>query len=125
MSHSISFKTLRGANFLRFGNEEFVFNFYDGVIGLMGENGLGKSAILDAVCICLFNETYRPYTLADWTNNINEKGLYLSLLLETHGATIDTYLIVRKPTSRKSAEKLMIYKNDVLLTGVPDYQEYI
>jgi DNA repair exonuclease SbcCD ATPase subunit len=125
MSHSISLKTLRGANFLRFGNEEFVFNFYDGVIGLMGENGLGKSAILDAVCICLFNETYRASTQADWTNNINEKGLYLSLLLETHGATVDTYLIVRKPTSRKTAEKLMIYKNDVLLTGVPDYQEYI
>lgn len=125
MSHLIKFKTLRGANFLRFGNEEFVFNFYDGVIGLMGENGLGKSAILDAVCICLFNETYRPSTQADWTNNINEKGLVLSLSLETHGTTIDQYLIVRKPTSRKAAEKLMIYKNDVLLTGVTDYQEYI
>lgn len=125
MSHTISLKTLRGANFLRFGNEEFVFNFYDGVIGLMGENGLGKSAILDAVCICLFNETYRQSTQSEWTNNINEKGLYLSLLLETQGATVDTYLIVRKPTSRKASERLMIYKNDVLLTGVPDFQEYI
>lgn len=125
MANSIAFKTLRGANFLRFGNEEFVFNFYDGVIGLMGENGLGKSAILDAVCICLFNETYRTSTQSEWTNNINEKGLYLSLLLETQGVNTDKYLIVRKPTSRKASEKLMIYKNDILLTGIPDYQEYI
>jgi DNA repair exonuclease SbcCD ATPase subunit len=125
MSHTVVFKTLRGANFFRFGNEEFVFNFYDGVIGLMGENGLGKSAILDAICICLFNETYRKSTQDDWTNNINGSGLYLSLALETHGASIDKYLITRKPTSRKSAEKLMIYKNDVLLTNLPSYQEFI
>lgn len=125
MSNTVIFKTLRGANFLRFGNEEFVFNFYEGVIGLMGENGLGKSAILDAICICLFNETYRPSVQSMWTNNINEKGLYLNLELETHGVTVDKYLISRKPTSRKTSEKLMIYKNDVLLTGVTNYQEYI
>jgi len=125
MSHTVVFKNLRGANFLRFGNEEFVFNFYEGVVGLMGENGLGKSAILDAVCICLFNETYRKSTQSDWTNNINGSGLYLGLTLETHGATVDKFYILRKPTSSKALDKLSIYKNDVLLTGITNYQEYI
>lgn len=125
MSHSIKIKTLKGANFLRFGNEEFVFDFSKGVIGLMGENGLGKSSILDAVCICLFNETYRQSTQSEWTNNINEKGLYLSLSLDRISSTVDNYVIVRRPTSKKVSERLMIYKNDVLLSDIPDYQEYI
>lgn len=125
MSNSVIFKTLRGANFFRFGNEEFVFNFTKGVIGLMGENGLGKSSILDAVCICLFNETYRKINQEDWTNNINGKGLYLSVLLETRGANVDEYLIMRKPTARKSADKLKIFKNGVELNGIVNYQEYI
>ena len=125
MSHIVNFKTLKGANFFRFGNEEFVFNFQTGVIGLMGENGLGKSAILDALCICLFNETYRKSSQEDWTNNINGSGLYLSILLETVGATTDKYFIIRKPTARKSVDKLQIYKNDVLLTNIQNYQEFI
>ena len=125
MSHTVNFKTLKFANFLRFGNEEIRMDFEKGVIGLMGDNGIGKSSIIDAICICLFNESCRKSTQDEWTNNLNGKGLYFIMDIERCESVTDVYTIVRKPTVRKTAERLAIYKNGTLLTSLQNPQEYI
>jgi len=125
MAHTVVFKSIEGVNFFRFGNEPFLFNFNFGITGLFGNNGLGKSAVIDAVCVCLFNETYRDSNKSDWTNNINKTGLLIKGVIETHSTTIDTYQIIRQPLARKASEVIKIFKNDVEVNNIANYQEYI
>lgn len=125
MANTVVFKSIEGVNFFRFGNEPFLFNFNFGITGLFGNNGLGKSAIIDAVCVCLFNETYRDSNKSDWTNNINKTGLFIKGVIEVHSNVIDTYQIIRQPMARKATEVIKIFKNDVEVNNIPNYQEYI
>ena len=125
MANSVVFKRIQGVNFFRFGNEEFVFDFKKGVTGLFGENGLGKSAILDAICVCAFGETYRKSNKDDWTNNINKSGLFLKLTVDVVSTTTDTYEIIRRPTARKTADRIVITKNGDILTDINDFQNTI
>lgn len=125
MANTVYFKGLRGANFMRFGNEEFSINFEEGVTGIFGENGLGKSAILDALCVCWFGEAYRDANKDDWQNNLNKNGLYLIGTATVVGSTTDEYMVTRRPLARKVADRIAIYKNGEAVLGIVNFQEYI
>lgn len=126
MASTVVFKSLTGRNFLRFGNQDFLFEFRKGLTGLFGNNGLGKSSIVDGICICLFNETYRDSNKEDWVNNINKKGLFLSLSVDVvNGSTTDEYAFIQDLTTSKKIEQRRIVKNGEILTNVVNIQEEI
>lgn len=126
MASTVVFKSLSGRNFLRFGNQDFFFEFRKGLTGLFGNNGLGKSSIVDGLCICLFNETYRDSNKEDWVNNINKKGLYLCTKVDIiNGSTTDEYSFIQDFTTSKKIEQRRIIKNGEILVNVVNIQEEI
>ena len=72
----IRFKKLRWKNFLSTGNvfTEIQLDRSPSTI-ITGENGAGKSTILDALCFVLFNRPFRDIKKPQLMNSINEKGL--------------------------------------------------
>tara|TARA_R110000772_G_scaffold7228_9_gene24787 strand:+ start:4607 stop:6325 length:1719 start_codon:yes stop_codon:yes gene_type:complete len=72
----IKFKKLRWKNMLSTGNvfTEIQMDRSPSTI-ITGENGAGKSTILDALCFVLFNKPFRNINKNQLLNSINEKGL--------------------------------------------------
>ena len=70
----INFKTVRWKNFLATGNLESTICLDKSVTTLViGENGAGKSTVLDALCFGLFGKAYRPIKKAQLVNSINQR----------------------------------------------------
>ena len=82
----LKFKYVRYKNLLSTGN-----NFTEIQIDrnpttlFVGENGAGKSTILDALCFGLFGRPYRTITKSQLVNSINESGTVVEIELETNG----------------------------------------
>lgn len=76
----IIFKKLRWKNLLSTGN---VFTEIDltthSTTLIVGENGAGKSTILDAVSFCVFNKPFRKINKGQLINSINGKGLHVEI----------------------------------------------
>ena len=74
-------KRLSFKNIGSYGNNLTVIDFPESakVIGIIGENGNGKSFIQDAVCLALFGNPYRKIKKSELTNRINKNGLYVKL----------------------------------------------
>jgi DNA repair exonuclease SbcCD ATPase subunit len=68
----IEFKTIRWKNFLSTGNNftEINLNNHNKTL-IVGENGAGKSTILDALCFGLFNKPFRKINKPQLVNSIN------------------------------------------------------
>lgn len=76
----IKFKKLRWKNFLSTGDQftEIQLDRSPSTI-ITGENGAGKSTILDALCFVLFNKPFRNITKPQLMNSINERGLLVEI----------------------------------------------
>ena len=78
----IIFEKIRYKNFLSTGNSftevDFIRNKSTLVIG---QNGSGKSTMLDALAYALFNKPHRNITKPQLVNSINKKRLLFSLPL--------------------------------------------
>ena len=76
----IVFKTIRWKNFLSTGN---VFTEVDlvreNLTLVVGDNGSGKSTILDALCFALFNKPFRRVNKSQLINSINNKDTLVEL----------------------------------------------
>jgi DNA repair exonuclease SbcCD ATPase subunit len=72
----ITFEKIRWKNFLSTGNSftEVHFNRSPSTL-IVGDNGSGKSTILDAVCFALFNKPFRKISKPQLVNSINNKAL--------------------------------------------------
>lgn len=68
----IEFKTIKWKNFLSTGNNftEVNLNEHNKTL-IVGENGAGKSTILDALCFGLFNKPFRKINKPQLVNSIN------------------------------------------------------
>jgi DNA repair exonuclease SbcCD ATPase subunit len=106
---------------MSYGNSFTIYTFQNGIDLITGANGLGKSAIVDALMFVLYGKSYRKTKLGTLVNDINQK----ELLVETE-FSIDKnkYKIIRgiKPNIFE------IYINDILLpqeASVKDYQLYL
>src|SRR5210317_963090 len=64
---------------------------------IVGENGAGKSTILDAICFALYGKPFRKINKPQLLNSINQKGLEVEVEFKTSGKN---YKIKRgiKPT---------------------------
>ena len=70
----IHFKYVKWKNFLATGNIHSTVKLDKSVTTLIiGDNGAGKSTVLDALCFVLFGKAYRPIKKAQLINSINQR----------------------------------------------------
>ena len=119
---SIKFKVIRWANFLSTGAQPTEVRFDKSPTTLIiGENGAGKSTILDALCFVLFNKPFRNINKPQLINAINGKNMLVEVEFSIGSKE---YKICRggKPTVFE------IYLNGGLLNqdaAARDYQKYL
>ncbi|AFK66293.1 recombination endonuclease [Synechococcus phage S-CBM2] len=118
----IVFEKIRWKNFLSTGNQftEVKLNPQKGTL-IVGQNGAGKSTILDALCFVLFNKPFRKINKPQLVNSINEKDCLVEVEFVIGK---NEYLIRRgiKPT------KFDIIRNGELVdqdAASKDYQSYL
>ena len=118
----INFKTIRWKNFLSTGNIFTEVNLSSkGTTLIVGENGAGKSTILDAITFALFGKTFRNINKPQLMNTITRKELVVEIEFSIQS---NHYKIVRgmKPNVFE------VYCNDTLLNQsaeMRDYQEVL
>ena len=118
----IRFTNVRWKNFLSTGAQFTEVKLDKATTTLiLGENGAGKSTILDAICFCLFNKPFRSINKPQLMNSINGKNLQVELEFSIGPKN---YKIVRgiKPGIFE------IYVNGTLLNqdaASKDYQKYL
>ena len=79
----IHFKKVRWKNFLSTGNQftEVLLDRSPTTL-IIGENGSGKSTMLDALCFGLFGKAYRPIKKNQLINSINTSGAVVEVEFE-------------------------------------------
>jgi len=77
---SVNFEKIRWRNFLSTGNSftEIQLNRSTTTL-ILGENGAGKSTILDAICFALFGKAFRNINKPQLINSINQKELIVEV----------------------------------------------
>lgn len=118
----ITFKKVRWKNFLSTGNTftEVDLNKH-GTTLIVGENGAGKSTILDALCFTLFNNGFRSVKRDQFVNSINKKDM----LTEVEFTIGSKEYLVRRGHKPSIFE---VYCNDTMLNqnaNKADYQEIL
>jgi DNA repair exonuclease SbcCD ATPase subunit len=116
------FKSIRWANFLSTGNQFTEISFDTHKTNLIvGENGAGKSSMLDALSYVLFNKPFRKINKPQLINSITRKGLLVECEFTSNG---QEYKIIRgmKPNIFE------VWKNGTMLNqsaASGDYQDIV
>ena len=118
----INFKYVRWKNFLSTGNQPTEIQLDKNPTTLIiGENGAGKSTVLDAICFGLFGKPFRTISKSQIVNSINNGATMVEV--EFSIGTVE-YKVIRgiKPN------KFEIYQNDKMINleaNVRDYQKIL
>ena len=118
----IIFKKLRYKNLLSTGNVFTEINLHTHSTTLIvGENGAGKSTILDALSFVLFGKPFRKVNKGQLINAINNKGLVVEIEFSIGNKN---YLVQRgaKPTLFNIYQDGTLINNDA---NAGDYQEIL
>ena len=114
----ITFKTLKWKNFLSTGNNWCDLNFQEAKTTLVvGQNGAGKSTMLDALSFALFGRAHRNISKAQLVNSINNKGTVVEVTFNVLGSD---FKIIRgiKPN------KFEIWRGETMLNQDSHAKEY-
>lgn len=83
---SVIIESVRWINFLSTGNIETCINITDARTTLIaGENGSGKSTIMDALTYCLFKKAFRKINLPQLINAVTGKNMFVEVMFKTNG----------------------------------------
>jgi len=116
----ITFKQLTYKNFLSTGDSGNTIYLNRTPSALItGQNGAGKSTMLDALCFGIFNKPYRNINKPQLINSVNEKGCLVEVIFDINGTE---YKVERgiKPNV------FNVYRNNVLIpqdASIRDYQQ--
>ena len=118
----IVFKNVRWKNLLSTGNSfiEIQLNKSSNTL-IIGDNGAGKSTILDALCFGLFNKPFRSIKKDQLINSVNQGGT----LVEIEFIIGNREYLVRRGIKKNLFE---IYQDGKLLNQdakIKDYQEFL
>ena len=118
----ITFKKIRWKNFLSTGNQftEVELNKNSTTL-IVGNNGAGKSTILDALCFVLFGKSFRKINKPQLINSINEKECLVEIELKIGS----TDWMIRRGIKPNIFE---IYRNGSVLdqsSSAIDQQKYL
>ena len=118
----ITFKYVRWRNFLSTGNTFTEIQLdKEKTTLIIGENGAGKSTILDALCFGLFGKPFRPINKTQLINSVNMTGSMVEVEFEIGSKKIK---VVRgiKPNVFEIYINGKMYNQDA---NVRDYQKYL
>ena len=118
----ITFKFVRWKNFLSTGNTftEIQLDRSSSTL-IIGENGAGKSTILDALCFGLFNKPFRNISKKQLVNTVNNGGSVVEVEFNVGGKDVKVIRGI-KPN------KFEVYVNDNMINqdaNARDYQKYL
>ena len=118
----ITFKFVRWKNFLSTGNNftEIQLDRSSSTL-IIGENGAGKSTILDALCFGLFNKPFRNISKKQLVNTVNNGGSVVEVEFNVGGKDVKVIRGI-KPN------KFEVYVNGSMINqdaNARDYQKYL
>ena len=121
----IIFEKIRWKNLLSTGNvwTEVLLNRSPNTL-IVGENGSGKSTILDALCYVLFSKPFRKVSKKQLVNSVNQKGTSM----EVEFSIGKNHYKIHRTIKTYGSQPFEIYINDKLVdqTGDSrDYQEFL
>jgi len=118
----IHFNTVRFKNFLSTGNQfiEIPLNKSSDTL-IIGENGSGKSTVLDALCFGLFGKPFRNINKPQLVNSVNNGGTMVEIEFKIGSKKY-------KVTRGIKPNLFEVYRDETLLNqdaNIRDYQEYL
>ena len=126
----ITFKSIAIQNFLSFGNNITNIDFSKGINVITGENkdkggknGIGKSAIADAIFWCLFGNTIRELKKDKIQHNQNKETCKVELIFEVKDTVTKEYKITR--ILEPSKIEILCNNKNITLSTIPKNDEFI
>ena len=118
----IYFKSIRWKNLLSTGNQftEIQLNKISTTL-IVGENGSGKSTVLDALCFGLFSKPFRRINRHQLINSINDGGLLVEIEFEIGSK----FYMVRRGIKKNIFEIFIDGKRLNQDAKTADQQEYL
>ena len=114
----IKFEKVRWKNFLSTGNQftEIDLNRNETTL-IIGENGAGKSTVLDALCFALFGKPFRTISKSQLVNTVNAMETVVEIEFSIASRN---YKVVRsiKPN------KFEIWQNDIMINQEANSRDY-
>ena len=118
----ITFTKVRWKNFLSTGNTftEIELDKNPSTL-VVGENGAGKSTILDALCFGLFNKPFRQISKSQLLNSINMRDAIVEIEFETQNKQVKIVRGIKPNVFEIHVDGKMINQN----ANVKDYQKHL
>ena len=118
----IYFKNIRWKNLLSTGNQftEIQLNKTSTTL-IVGENGSGKSTVLDALCFGLFSKPFRRINRPQLINSINDGGLLVEIEFEVGSRTYMVRRGIKKNIFEIFVDGQRLYQD----AKTQDSQEYL
>ena len=118
----ITFTKVRWKNFLSTGNTftEIELDKNPSTL-VVGENGAGKSTILDALCFGLFNKPFRQISKSQLLNSINMRDAIVEIEFETQSKKVKIVRGIKPNVFEIHVDGKMINQN----ANAKDYQKHL
>jgi len=118
----VIFNTVRWKNFLSTGNSFTEIQLDQNPSTLVvGENGAGKSTILDALCFVLFNKPFRQISKGQLLNSINQREAIVEVEFTTQSKQIKIIRGIKPNKFEIYVDGTMINQN----ANAKDYQKHL